>query len=443
MAHSCPRFGSRLLVVSAATSDVRREQLPAHDPHRSRETDLIDIVVGDVHVDLCLGARPLQPSDTPAAPRPAAQRRSALTQTAARSPDYNGASLRMSYFRPAIDNLSAYRPGEQPAPGVDVIKLNTNENPHPPSARALAALRSVEPDSLRRYPRPFADEFRESAATVLGVAPDWVLVGNGSDDLLTMLLRSVADSERPIAYPMPTYVLYRTLAQMQDAPAIEVPFDDTYTLPTEALAATGAALTLVASPNSPSGNRTGNDVLASLAARLDGILAIDEAYVAFASGNALALTRQCENVIVLRTLSKSHSLAGLRLGFAVAQPTLIGGLAKVKDSYNVGAVSARVGAAAIRDTAHTQATVEQVCASRERLSRALSDVGFRVWPSEANFLLVRPPDGDASGVYRGLKAQGILVRFFDEPMLRDKLRITVGTDDQNDRLMVSLKSLSA
>ena len=348
----------------------------------------------------------------------------------------------MSYFRPAIDTLSAYRPGEQPAAGVDVIKLNTNENPHPPSASAMAALRSVEPDSLRRYPRPFADEFRESAAAVLGVDPDWILVGNGSDDLLTILLRSVADSERPIAYPVPTYVLYRTLAQMQDAPAIEVQFDDTYALPTEALAATGAALTLVASPNSPSGNRTGNQVLADLAARLDGILVVDEAYVAFASGNALALTRQCPNVIVLRTLSKSHSLAGLRLGFAVAQPHLIAGLAKVKDSYNVDAVSARVGAAAIRDTAHTRATVEQVCASRARLARALSDVGFRVWPSEANFLLVRPPDGDASGVYQALKVQGILVRFFDEPMLHDKLRITVGTDDQNDRLIVSLKSLS-
>ena len=349
----------------------------------------------------------------------------------------------MSYFRPTIDNLSAYRPGEQPAAGENVIKLNTNENPYPPSARAVAALRSVEPDSLRRYPQPFADEFRESVGAALDVDPDWILVGNGSDDLLTMLLRSVADADRPVAYPVPTYVLYRTLAQMQGAPAIEVPFDDTYALPTTALAATGAALTLVASPNSPSGNRTGNDVLADLAARLDGLLAIDEAYVEFASGNALALTRQCKNVIVFRTLSKSHSLAGLRLGFAVAQPTLIAGLAKVKDSYNVDAVSARVGAAAIRDTAHTRATVEQVCESRAHLSRALSGVGFHVWPSEANFLLVRPPGGDASGTYHALKAQGILVRFFDEPMLRDKLRITVGTDEQNDRLIVSLKNLSA
>ena len=345
----------------------------------------------------------------------------------------------MSYFRPSIDTLRAYEPGEQPVPSAAVVKLNTNENPYPPSARAVAALQDIEPDSLRRYPPPFADEFRESAAAILGVAPEWILVGNGSDDLLTMLFRSVAASDRPVAFPVPTYVLYRTLAHIQDASTVEVPFDDSYGLPTDGLARADAALTIVASPNSPSGNRIPNEILADLAARTRGILVIDEAYVEFASGNALDLTRRFDNVIVLRTLSKSHSLAGLRLGFAVAPPALIEGLAKVKDSYNVDAVSARVGSAAIRDTAHTRANIERVCTSRDLLSRALVDLGYRVWPSEANFLLVRPPDGNARTIYLALKTQGILVRYFDEPMLADRLRITVGTDKQNDQLVEALR----
>ena len=139
----------------------------------------------------------------------------------------------MSYFRPAIDALTAYQPGEQPGAGEQVVKLNTNENPYPPSPGALAALQSIAADSLRRYPQPAADEFRASAAAVLGIDPAWIVAGNGSDDLLTMLFRSVADAERPVAFPAPTYSLYRTLARMQGAPAVEVPFDDTYALPVE------------------------------------------------------------------------------------------------------------------------------------------------------------------------------------------------------------------
>ena len=348
----------------------------------------------------------------------------------------------MSYFRPAIDALTAYQPGEQPAAGAAVIKLNTNENPYPPSAAALAALRAIEPECLRRYPQPAADEFRESAGAVLGVDPAWIVAGNGSDDLLTMLFRSVAGAGRPVAFPAPTYSLYRTLARMQDAPVVEVPFDDSFALPVDRLAAAGAALTLVGSPNSPSGNRIPNEHLAELAGRLQGILVIDEAYAAFASGDALELTARHANVVVLRTLSKSHSLAGLRLGFAVARPALLAGLLKVKDSYNVDAVAARVGAAAIRDTAHTDATIERVRASRERLSAGLAGLGCRVWPSEANFLLVRPAAGDARAVYERLRAEGILVRYFDEPPLADRLRITVGTEGQNERLLAALGKLA-
>jgi histidinol-phosphate aminotransferase len=341
----------------------------------------------------------------------------------------------MSYFRPAIDDLQSYEPGEQPATGDRMIKLNTNENPYPPSAKALQILKSIEPDGLRQYPRPFADEFRAAAAKVLGFKQEWILVGNGSDDILTMLLRSVTETSRPVAYPIPTYSLYRTLALIQAAPAMELPFDDLYNLPVEALVESQAALTLVANPNSPSGTRAPNKLLTEIASRLNGILVIDEAYAEFASENALELTRHFENVVVLRSLSKSHSLAGLRLGFAVAQPSLISGLSKSKDSYNVDAVSARVGAAAILDTTHTQKNVARVCASRSHLAKTISDLGYRVWPSEANFLLVRPPDGNANEVCLTLKTHSILVRHFDEPMLYDKLRITIGTNEQNAKLI--------
>ena len=348
----------------------------------------------------------------------------------------------MSYFRLTVDALRAYEPGEQPSPEADIIKLNTNENPYPPSPQALAVLRQIDHESLRRYPDPFANEFRTAAADVLNVDPDGILVGNGSDDILTMLMRSVADHTRAVAYPVPTYALYRTLAEIQGAPVEEIPFDETYALPLEALAATGARLTLVASPNSPSGTRVTNDVMSELAARIEGILVIDEAYADFAEGNALELTQRADNVVVLRTLSKSHSLAGLRLGFAVAAPTLIAGLAKVKDSYNVDAVAARVGAAAYRDIVHTRDTVARVRVSRQRLAVDLSRLGFRVWPSEANFVLVRPRDGRARHLYEQLKIREILVRYFDSPGLDDKLRITVGTDAQNDRLVATLRGLA-
>ena len=347
----------------------------------------------------------------------------------------------MSRFRPAIDALHGYVPGEQPPGGTDVVKLNTNENPYPPSPRALAALAAIDGESLRRYPQPFADTFRRSAAEVLEVDPDWILVGNGSDDLLTMLFRAVTDPGRAVAYPAPTYVLYRTLAAIQGAPVMEVPFDEEYTLPVAALAEAGAALTIVANPNSPSGTTATVEQLAELAARTAGVVAVDEAYVAFAERTALDLVRRNGRVIVLRTLSKSHGLAGLRLGFGIAHPDLLSGLAKVKDSYNVDAVAAAVGAAAVRDVAYTRETVERIRTTRARLSRALADLGFRIWPSQANFVLARPADGDALRLYRGLRERGVLVRYFAEPGLADKLRITVGTDQQTARLLSALADL--
>ena len=348
----------------------------------------------------------------------------------------------MSRFRPALDALDAYVPGEQPPAGERFVKLNTNENPYPPSPRALAALAAVGGETLRRYPRPFADTFRRAAAEVLGVDPEWILVGNGSDDLLTMLFRAVTGAGRAAAWPAPTYVLYRTLAAIQGAPALEVPFDEEYRLPVDALADAAAALIVVANPNSPSGTAAPVEQLAELAGRTAGVLAVDEAYVAFAEASALDLVRRSDRVIVLRTLSKSHGLAGLRLGFGVAHPDLLAGLAKVKDSYNVDAVAAAVGAAAIRDVRYTRETVARIRGTRARLGAALAARGFRVWPSQANFVLARPADGDARRLHEGLRKRGVLVRYFAEPGLADTLRITVGTDEQTARLLSALADLT-
>ncbi|HOD81305.1 MAG: Histidinol-phosphate aminotransferase [Planctomycetes bacterium ADurb.Bin126] len=347
----------------------------------------------------------------------------------------------MSYFRPNIDELAAYVPGEQPAPGTRVIKLNTNENPYPPSPAALKVLHDLDADALRRYPDPMATAVCRAAGAVCGLEADWVLAGNGSDDLLTMIMRACADDNRSVAYPMPTYVLYRTLAQIQDARCIEVDFDDDYNLPVEALAAAQAAVTLVAMPNSPSGTVWPLEMLDDLAGRLTGMLVIDEAYADFAESNALSLVASRPNVIVLRTLSKGYSLAGLRLGFGLANPDLLAGLVKVKDSYNVDAVACRVAAAALADQDHKNANARKVIASRQRLVGALTELGFAVWPSQSNFLLARPPGGQAQALYQALKARGILVRYFKQARLDDKLRITVGTDDENDALTAAIREL--
>ncbi len=345
----------------------------------------------------------------------------------------------MSFFRKNIDAMTAYQPGEQPAAGQKVIKLNTNENPYPPSPAAMKVLREFDGEMLRRYPNPFAQTFREAVGEVLGFETDWILPGNGSDDLLTMLMRATAEPGRKVVYPSPTYVLYRTLAKIQAAAIIEIEFDDDYNLPVDALADADGAITLIANPNSPSGTMASNEMLAELAGRLSGVLVIDEAYVDFAETNSLELVRKHENVIVLRTLSKGYSMAGLRLGFGVANPAMLAGLAKVKDSYNVDAVACAAGAAAMRDQAHKNANAAKVKASRAKLTAGLQSLGWRVWPSQSNFLLARPPKGDARAIYESLKARGILVRYFNGPRLDDKLRISVGTDEQNSQLLTALK----
>jgi histidinol-phosphate aminotransferase len=341
----------------------------------------------------------------------------------------------MSYFRKTVNAMSPYIPGEQPPIGSAVIKLNSNENPYPPSPTVLKVMQQVEPELLRRYPEPTAKPFRESVGQVLGVPSDWIMVGNGSDEILATVIRACTDEKRRVAYPTPTYVLYRTLVEIQDAALVEIPFEPDFNLPLDALIKTDAAVTFVASPNSPSGIAVPIEQLDRLAAHLSGVLVIDEAYVDFAEQDALELVQKYSNVLIIRTLSKGYSLAGIRLGFAIANPKLLEGLYKVKDSYNVDAIACRIGAAAILDQDYKRTTVQQIKVARSKLLHRLEQLGFEVVPSQTNFLLVRPPNGEAEALYHTLKSRGILVRYFKLPGLEDKLRISIGTEEQNETLV--------
>jgi len=345
----------------------------------------------------------------------------------------------MINFRDNVKKMEGYVPGEQPPPGSKVIKLNTNENPYPPSPAVMKVLREFEGEWLRRYPDPMALMAREAAAKVYGVPVDWVMAANGSDEMLALLARAFLEPGRKIAYPMPTYSLHITLAEMQAAATVEVPYDEGYNLPVEGLLSAQADLTFICTPNNPSATVAPVKDLEKLAAGLKGVLVIDEAYTDFADENALGLVSRHENVIVLRTVSKGYSLAGLRLGFGVARPSLLEGLVKIKDSYNVDAVALRLGAAAMNDQGWMKDNAKRIKASREKLAKALEKMKFKLWPSQANFILARPPRGDARYLYYELRDRGILVRYWDRPRLDDKIRITVGTEEENQALLEALK----
>src|SRR6202158_3041644 len=263
-----------------------------------------------------------------------------------------GADSASTMFRKAIHKMAPYLPGEQPRPGQRLIKLNTNENPYPPSPRVARAIaKAIMGSALRLYPAPRADEFVESAARVYSIPRSMILAGNGSDELLAMLFRATLGSGDTVAYAVPTYSLYDTLALVQEARILHFPIGIDFELPLDALAAARANLTIVCSPHSPSGTLVSRRQLGTLAKRLGGrLLAIDEAYVDFADENALALVRRHRNVVVLRTLSKSYSLAGMRLGLCFARPAVVDALMKVKDSYNLSRVALAAGAEALHDS---------------------------------------------------------------------------------------------
>ena len=344
--------------------------------------------------------------------------------------------------RPEIAAIDGYVPGEQPQSGK-WIKLNTNENPYPPSpavTRALVATAAGR--TLAKYPDPLATAFRRRAAEVLGVDPDWIICGNGSDDLLTILVRTFVGEGESLRMPYPSYILYRTLAGIQGAGCDEVHYrgdwslGDEFTAPRDDL-----RLAIVANPNSPSGTLLPPSRVAELAAGMTCAFVVDEAYGDFADTNCLGLVKENPRVIVTRSFSKSYALAGLRFGFAVAQPALIEQMQKVKDSYNCDTLSIAAATAAIDDQAWLADNRAKIIATRTRLIEAMRALGFQACDSQANFVWCTHPERPHRPFYEALKAQGILIRSMSYAGWGDGLRITVGTDDEIDAFLAVMKTL--
>lgn len=338
--------------------------------------------------------------------------------------------------------MVGYVPGEQPSdPGL--VKLNTNENPYPPSPKVYAALRKAINPSLRLYPEPLSDSLRGMAAKIYGVKPSNVIAGNGSDEILSILLRCFVGPRDPVAFPTPTYSLYDTLVDIQEGTAIRVDFPPDFSVP-ESLSGQNAALTLLCNPNAPSGTLVSVAEVEKLAGSVSGILVVDEAYIDFSEkqeASSIPLVRRLTNLVVLRTFSKSFSLAGMRIGLAFAAEEIITGMMKVKDSYNLNRLSLVAATAALEDLPWMTRNVQRVQRSRKRLAATLRELDYFVYPSQANFILARKQGENLRSVYEELKRRNILVRYFDVAGLQDCLRITVGAPKEIQALLKELTTI--
>jgi len=355
-----------------------------------------------------------------------------------------------SLIRPLVRRLAAYVPGEQPRIR-GLIKLNTNENPYPPSRKVLAAVRQAVDGRLRLYPNPTAQPLRERLARLHRTTPAHVFVGNGSDECLALAVRafvepsaSVADEARTIVqYFTPSYSLYPVLADAHGARRHAVPLAADFGLPArgpDSRWRPDAALTLVTTPNAPSGRGYALADLDALCRAQRGVVVLDEAYVAFAREHALSLALKYPHVLVARTFSKAHSLCFQRVGYVIGHPALVDALDRLRDSYNVNGLGQIAALATLADQAYYRATCRRIIRTRDTLGRELESLGFAVLPSQTNFLLARPPRFDARDWLARLRRRRILVRWFDDPAVRDCLRITIGTDAEARALVRAVRA---
>lgn len=352
----------------------------------------------------------------------------------------------MPYERKNIAAMTGYTPGEQPDDGK-VVKLNTNENPYPPGESVLKVLHGIGGEVLRRYPAPTAHKFRKVAAEVHKLHADNVIATNAGDELLRLAITTFVDPHQPIGTAEPSYSLYPVLADVNDSPTVRVPLNEDWSVPDDfarQMNDAGVKLTFIVNPHAPSGVIRPVDQLAKIAGELDGVLLIDEAYVDFVDPeldhDATKLIADFDNVLILRTLSKGYSMAGLRFGYGLGHKSLIEPmLTKTKDSYNTDAIAQRLAIAALQHRNEAAMTWQAVREERTRLAAALAEFGFTCPPSQSNFLLATADN--AADLYESLKQRRIFVRYFDQDRLRDKLRITVGAPDQNTALLDALNEL--
>jgi len=368
-------------------------------------------------------------------------------------------------IRPLVLGLHPYVPGEQPKI-KGLIKLNTNENPYPPSPKVLAATRAAVDGRLRLYPNPTAQRLREKLARLHHCRPENIIVGNGSDELLALAVRAFVEpkagrashpsragetsglrsSRSLVQFFTPSYSLYPVLANIHGAAWNAVPLGTDFTIPSLAELKRArrwdfrAALSLVTTPNAPSGCGYRIAQLDDLCDAQKGGVVLDEAYVDFANENALALALKYPHVLVARTFSKAYSLCFQRVGYCVGHPDLIAALHKIRDSYNVNGLGQVAALATLDDLPHYRANFGKIIATRERLSRELAALGFQVFPSQTNFILVRPPRFSAEVWLEKLRGRKILVRWFNDPAVHDYLRITIGTPAEAAALVRAVRA---
>lgn len=347
------------------------------------------------------------------------------------------------FLKPSLRGFHAYVPGEQPADLTGWIKLNTNESPLAPSPRVLQAVKDAAADTMRLYPSPTAQPAREAIAREFELDPSWVACGNGSDELIAMCFRAFAGPGDSVAFCEPTYPLFAPLAAIHENQPSVHPLGDGWQM-TADFRRDSAPLKFLVNPNSPIGNWYSADQVEEVVSASPGVVVIDEAYVDFAPEARVDMVRRHPNAIVLRTLSKSSALAGLRFGFALAQPDLIAGLDLVKDSYNLSRLQIAAAVAAIEDSGHRERIVREVVRERDWLSAQLSGLGFQVEPSYTNFVFCRPPSRHPAGdVFAALRDQRILVRSYERDPIAGWLRITVGTHSEMEALMEALGGILA
>ena len=349
----------------------------------------------------------------------------------------------MTLLRPNIAAMQGYVPGFQPDDAATWIKLNTNENPYPPSPRVVAAILAelgTDGASLRTYPSASSQQLREAAGKLYGFDPSWIIMANGSDEVLNNLIRACAGEGQDVGYVHPSYSYYSTLAEIQGAAVCTYGLTDEFRIAAFPEHYHGRAFFLT-TPNSPLGFAFPLKYIEELAQNCGGLLVIDEAYADFADGNALELVRRYANVVVTRTLSKSYALAGMRLGLAIARPEIIAALDKIRDHYNLDRLAQAACVAALQDQPYFRESCRRIIETREWFSRELTASGYQVIPSQANFVFASPPDRNGKRVYDGLYARKILVRLLSDPLLSHGLRISIGTRSEMEETLTALKSI--
>jgi len=335
-----------------------------------------------------------------------------------------------------VRELEGYVPGEQPrVPGL--IKLNTNENPYPPSPRVTETLKHLSEGALRLYPDPVSRRVRECIAKLHGYAPEQVFFGNGSDEILALCTRAFVEDQGTIGFFDPSYSLYPVLASIR--PAQQKPVSLTRDFAWQMPEGYAASFFYLTNPNAPTSMMFPLEKIRAFCRSFDGLVLIDEAYADFAPWNCMDLVREFPNVMVSRSLSKSYSLAGVRAGYVVGHADLIAALFKIKDSYNANAMTQALSLAALEDQEWMKANAQKITATRDRTARALTDRGFHVYPSATNFLWARPPSGrSAADVFRQLREKNILIRYFPGEKTGACIRVTIGTDEQMDAFLKAL-----